>query len=150
MNITNESDISLSQALAALEDVQNQECLSPYTKASIRDHLLQAYNDGLPKINLKPQPEESPDVNLNDLGFYTSLDKQIGSFREFESKIVSRTRRTSIPRISTRKNKLVKTKVNVVREIYNRQGRNDFKLPHGLKLPRNKEKGHMLDSQHFK
>ena len=87
MDITNESDISLSQALAALEDVQNQECLRPHTKASIRDRLLQAYNDGLPKINLKPQPAESPDVNLNDLGFYTSLDKQIGSFREFDLRL---------------------------------------------------------------
>ena len=87
MDITNESDILLTQALAALEDVQNQECLSPHMKASIRDRLLQAYNDGLPKINLKPQPAESPDVNLNDLGFYTSLDKQIGSFREFDLRL---------------------------------------------------------------
>ena len=47
MDITNESDISLSQALAALEDVQNQECLSPHMKASIWDRLLQAYNDAL-------------------------------------------------------------------------------------------------------
>ena len=31
MDITNESDISLSQALVALEDVQNQECLSRLT-----------------------------------------------------------------------------------------------------------------------
>ena len=150
MDITNESDISLSQALAALEDVQNQECLSPHMKASIRDRLLQAYNNGLPKINLKPQPAESTDVNLNDLGFYTSLDKQIGSFREFDLRLFQERVVQAFQEYSPEKNKLVETKVNMVREIYNRQGRNDFKLPHGLKLPRNKEKGHMLDSQHFK
>jgi len=139
MDITNESDISLSQALAALEDVQNQECLSPHMKASIRDRLLQAYNDGLPKINLKPQPAESPDVNLNDLGFYMSLDKQIGSFREFDLRLFQERVVQAFQEYSPEKTNWLKRRLTWLEKYtYNRQGRNDFKLPHGLKLPRNK------------
>ena len=63
----------------------------PHTKKSIKTQLESAARNkrgeqGM-KLILSPQPPQSPDLNLNDLGFYSSFDTAIGNNRKFDLKL---------------------------------------------------------------
>jgi hypothetical protein len=115
----------------------------PHTKASIQAKLLSAARnkrgpDGL-EIKLSPQPAQSPDLNLNDLGFYSSLDTFIGNNRSFNLlKLWDQISNAFLNYDSTKLTKLVETKRNVVAKVLEHCGDNDYKLPHGKKPPRNR------------
>jgi hypothetical protein len=115
----------------------------PHTKASIQAKLLAAArnkrgSDGI-KIKLCPQPAQSPDLNLNDLGFYSSLDKSIGNERSFNLlKLWDQISNAFQSYDSSKLSKLVETKRNVIQKVFEHNGDNDYKLPHGKKPPRNR------------
>ncbi len=116
----------------------------PHTKKSIQSKLLDAArnkrgSDGV-EIKLSPQPAQSPDLNLNDLGFYSSLDATIGNDRSFNLMVLWEQISSAFKNYDSSKlTKLVETKRNVVKKVFDHGGDNDYKLPHGKKPPRNRQ-----------
>lgn len=116
----------------------------PHTKASIQSRLLAAARNkrgstGV-EIKLSPQPAQSPDLNLNDLGFYSSLDKSIGNERSFNLlKLWDQISSAFQNYDSSKLAKLVETKKSVILKVLEHGGDNDYKLPHGKKPPRNRQ-----------
>ena len=111
----------------------------PHKKKTLQANLLEAASSGYPEIFLKPQPPQSPDVNLNDLGFYASLESHIGNFRSFKLQEFQDQIQEAFDNYDSSKlQKLVETKANVIKAIYNAGGSNEFILPHGYKAPKNR------------
>ncbi|CAM9176497.1 unnamed protein product [Discosporangium mesarthrocarpum] len=48
-----------------------QDCAKPYT----RKDVMEASQDGAGDITLETQPANSPDLNVNDLGFFHSIQQ---------------------------------------------------------------------------
>ena len=115
----------------------------PHTKKSIKTQLESAARNkrgeqGM-KLILSPQPPQSPDLNLNDLGFYSSFDTAIGNNRKFDLKLWwDQIKNTFKSYESEKLLKLVETKQRVVSLAAECGGDNCYKLPHGKKLPKNR------------
>jgi len=107
----------------------------PHTKKNIQQKLSEAARnkrgeDGI-QINICPQPVQSPDLNLNDLGFYASFDKHIGHSRSFDlGKWWMEIQRAFYEYPSHKLESLVATKQLIIKEILKCKGSNDYKLPH--------------------
>lgn len=116
----------------------------PHSKLSVRKVLDEAGRNKRGKngmsIGIESQPANSPDTNCNDLGFYSSLDKAIGSYRYFDlQKLQSQVEKAFWNYDSQKLEDLYKTKQMVVQSIYENHGKNTYKLPHGKKPPCNKQ-----------
>ena len=59
------------------EIVVQQDGARPHTGKGNLDALRQAGNEGHWSINLIMQPAQSPDLNINDLGFFRSLKTRV-------------------------------------------------------------------------
>ena len=107
----------------------------PHTKKSIRQALESAARNkrgetGI-EIEFAPQPAQSPDTNLDDLGFYSSLERHFGPCRNFDiGSLVRQVKEAFDSYPSEKLEKLVQTKKSIVHEIFKSGGRNDFPLPH--------------------
>ena len=115
----------------------------PHTKKDVRTRLEKAARNkrgkGGVKIVLSPQPANSPDLNLNDLGFYSSFESLIGNDRpnnlaEWQNVLQKLFWKFPKEKLA----KLVKTKKLIINIVIEHQRDNDFKLPHSKKnVPRN-------------
>jgi hypothetical protein len=63
------------------EIVVQQDGARPHTGKGNLDALQEAGNDGRWSINLITQPAQSPDLNINDLGFFRSLKTRVLQMR---------------------------------------------------------------------
>lgn len=107
----------------------------PHVKKSIQDRLREAGRNkrGVngTEIVVCPQPSQSPDLNLNDLGFFASFDTHIGHTRSFDLlKFWALIQEAFSTFPSEKLDKLVRTKQAIIQEIVRHNGSNDFKLPH--------------------
>ena len=83
------------------------------------------------EIVLTPQPAQSPDLNLNDLGFFSSFDKHLGSYRPFDLLQLWKKIETAFQTYPPEKlDQLVETKKAVIKKIIEVKGDNSYRLPH--------------------
>ncbi len=107
----------------------------PHAKKDIQERLQEAARNkrgqsGM-KLTLAPQPVQSPDTNLNDLGFYASFDRAIGNRRSYKLALWWKQIQCAFREYPPSKlQKLVETKEKIVHAIYSCDGDNDYKLPH--------------------
>ncbi len=111
----------------------------PHAKKDIQARLQEAarnkHGEAGMEIKLAPQPVQSPDVNLNDLGFYASFDRAIGNRRKYELSSWWRQIQACFKEYPEAKlDKLVLIKRMILTEIVQCAGDNDYKLPHQRRI----------------
>ena len=82
-------------------------------------------------IELVRQIANSPDTNLNDLGFYNSLDSQLPKRREFKLDEFEKQVEAAFWAYPTEKlERIVRAKIGIIKAIIADKGDNTYKIPH--------------------
>ena len=85
-------------------------------------------------IELVRQIANSPDTNLNDLGFYNSMDSLMPHWREFVLDSFEKQVETAFWAYPSEKlERLVRKKIAIIKEIIGANGDNTYKIPHTKK-----------------
>ena len=83
------------------------------------------------KILVFTQPPNSPDLNINDLGYFRALQS---SYRQFspsnEAEIINYVEQTYAEYPPVKINRIYLSLMGVMNEIIDRDGNNDFEPPH--------------------
>ena len=119
-------------------------CSSPHKKKAIQKRLAAACQNRRGQqgiaIEISPQPAQSPDLNLCDLGFFASLDTHLGNKRSFDLLKFDRQVKAAFRSYDPNKlDKLADTKMLIIQEIIKCSGSNTYCLPHGERPPRNRQ-----------
>ena len=91
-------------------------------------------------IDLVHQPSQSPDLNVNDLGFYASLDRAVGKLRSFNiEELWEQVKKAYNNYPKDKLMKLFHLRAKVYGLVVEAKGGNDYLLPHGAKAPRHRK-----------
>ena len=83
------------------------------------------------KILLYIQPANSPDLNINDLGFFRALQSAYLEFSPTMAEEIIQYVETAYVEFKAQKiNNIWITLLNVMNEIIDNRGDNDYKIPH--------------------
>ena len=107
-----------------------------HIKPDDADWILGLQQKGLEnKLLLYTQPANSPDLNINDLGFFRALQSHYQQFSPTTAEeIINYVRQTYEEYPRERINHVWLTLMEVMNEIIEHHGNNDYKMPHIGKL----------------
>ena len=89
---------------------------------------------GGPIIELITQPSNSPDLNVNDLGFFPSMSSRVSKIKTRKiEELVGQVNKCFADYDSETLERLWSLKTSVLAEIVKVQGNNNYKLPHRKK-----------------